>query len=201
MGRIANLFASALLAFSFALPAFAATGTPDAMVKSTVDDVLEVIKKTKDRRTLRQLAEEKVVPKFDFKEMTKLAVGQSWSKATPEQQQELEKGFRSILVNTYTLALSQSGAANPVVEVRPVAGGDQKDVTVKTIVKQSGKPPVPIDYRMSSASGEWKVYDVLVENLSLITTYRGTFSETIGRSGIDGLIKQVQEKNKSLAGA
>ena len=77
----------------------------------------------------------------------------------------------------------------------------QSDVTVKTVVKQSGKPPMQIDYRLSNASGGWKVNDVVVEGISLVTTYRGTFSETINSSGVDGLIKTLAEKNRSIAGA
>jgi phospholipid transport system substrate-binding protein len=177
-----------------------AQSAPDALVKSTVDDVLEVIKKTKDKRTLRKVAEEKVLPKFDFKEMTRSAVGPGWNKASPEQQETLEKNFRSVIVNTYTAALATTDAANPVVEVRP-AQAQGSDATVKTVIKQSGRQPVAVDYRMSNTSGSWKVNDVLVENLSLITTYRGTFTETVNRSGIDGLIKMLEDKNRSIAGA
>src|SRR3954467_10308470 len=100
MKRLISFLAAALLAGNLSI-AIAQT-TPDAMVKSTVDDVLDVLKKTKDKRALRKAAEEKVLPKFDFKEMTRLAVGPGWKEASPEQQQALEKEFRSILVNTYT---------------------------------------------------------------------------------------------------
>lgn len=198
MNRMTSLIAAALFAGSMNL-AIAQT-TPDAMVKSTVDDVMEVLKKTKDKRALRKAAEEKVLPKFDFKEMTRLAVGPGWKEATPEQQEALEREFRSVLVNTYTSALSTSEGSNASVDVRPVpaAQAGQGDVTVKTVVKQSGKQPVAVDYRMSNSSGTWKVNDVVVENLSLVTTYRGTFSETVKNSGIDGLIKTLQDKNRSL---
>lgn len=198
MKRLTSFLAVAV--FAGTLNVAIAQTTPDAMVKSTVDDVLEVLKKTKDRQALRKAAEEKVLPKFDFKEMTRLAVGPGWRQASPEQQQALEREFRSVLVNTYTAAMSTAEGGNATVDVRPVPAGQagQGDVTVKTVIRQSGKQPVAVDYRMSNSSGSWKVNDVMVENLSLVTTYRGTFSETIKKSGIDGLIKTLQDKNRSL---
>jgi phospholipid transport system substrate-binding protein len=205
MTQTRTLFASLLLACAFGLaaaPAGAVTGAPDAMVKTTVDDVLGIIKQSKDKRSLRALAEEKVLHKFDFKEMTRSAVGPAWAKASPAQQAALEAGFRTILVNTYTSALSVPGAADATVEIKPVLGkaGDS-DATVKTVVRQSGKAPLPIDYRLSSESGDWLVNDVVVSGMSLITTYRGTFSEAINRSGVDGLLKMLDDKNRSIAGS
>ena len=173
---------------------------PDALVKSTVDEVLAVIKQNKDKRALRALAEQKVLPHFDFKHMTQLAVGTAWRQANPAQQQALENNFRTLLVNTYTNALSVSATGTQTVEVKPAqVKADQNEVTVKTTVKDPGKPPIAIDYRMAKAAGGWKVFDVVVEDLSLVTTYRGTFASEVGRSGIDGLIKVLDAKNRTLA--
>ena len=177
----------------------AANTAPDALVKSTVDEVLSVIKQYPDKATLRRLAEEKVLPRFDFRQMTQLAVGPAWQKANPEQQQALEKGFRTLLVNTYTGSLSIAAVGDKKVEVKPARQSDQKDTVVKTLVTQSGKPPISIDYRMENNPDGWKVYDVLVEGVSLVTTYRGTFSEEVRQSGIDGLIKVLDSKNRALA--
>ncbi len=177
----------------------AANTAPDALVKSTVDEVLSVIKQSPDKATLRRLAEEKVLPRFDFRQMTQLAVGPAWQKANPEQQQALEKGFRTLLVNTYTGSLSIAAVGDKKVEVKPARQSDQKDTVVKTLVTQSGKPPISIDYRMENNPDGWKVYDVLVEGVSLVTTYRGTFSEEVRQSGIDGLIKVLDSKNRALA--
>jgi phospholipid transport system substrate-binding protein len=188
-----------ILLFS-ATAARAADVTPDALVKSTVEEVLSVLKENKDKRTLRALAEKKVLPHFDFQTMTRLAVGKSWREANPTQQQALENQFRSLLVSTYTSALSQTSGSNQTVEVKPTQiKPDQTDVTVKTLVKEAGRQPVAIDYRMSKNSAGWKVYDVVVENLSLVTNYRGSFTAEISRSGIDGLIKTLETKNKQLA--
>ena len=195
MMRVAGLFVL-LLAFA----AQAADSAPDVLVKTTVDEVLSAIKQTKDKRALHELAEKKVLPHFDFLAMTRLAVGRSWREANPAQQKALENAFRSLLVSTYTTALSQTSNANQTVEIKPVRinPGDT-DVTVKTLVKEPGRQPIAIDYRMSKAPAGWKVYDVVVENLSLVTNYRGSFNSEIGRSGIDGLIKVLEDKNKQLA--
>ena len=178
----------------------AADAAPDALVKSTVDEVMAVIKQNKDKQALRALAEQKVLPHFDFKRMTQLAVGAPWRQANPAQQQALESGFRTLLVNTYTNALSVSATGSQTVEVKPAqAKAGQDEVIVKTTVKDSGKPPIAIDYRMAKSADGWKVFDVVVENLSLVTNYRGSFASEVSRSGIDGLIKVLDEKNRTLA--
>ena len=173
--------------------AFAQT-SPDALVKSTVDEVLAVMRQNKDPKTLVGLAEQKVLPHFDFNRMTQLAVGRQWKEATPEQQKALEDGFRGLLVNTYSAAISNGVTPADKIEVKP-AQGSGDDVLVKTVVHRSGKPSVPVDYRLAKKGDGWKVYDVTVENVSLVQTYRGTFSAEITRSGIDGLIKVLEQKN------
>ena len=188
-----------VLALFAAFTVRAAEALPDALVKSTVDEVLSVIKQNKDKRTLHDLAEQKVLPHFDFEKMTRLAVGRAWRDANPAQRKALVSAFRSLLVSTYTAALSQSSSTKQTVEVKPApVGPGDEDVTVKTVVKESGRPPIPIDYRMSKTPSGWKVYDVVVENLSLVTNYRSSFNSEINRSGLDGLIKALEAKNKSL---
>lgn len=195
MARISGLLAL-LLAFS----AQAQGTSPDALVKSTVQDVIGVIKQTKDQRALVDLAEKKVLPHFDFKRMTRLAVGRSWSKASPAQQEALERAFRTLLVRTYTTALSQSSGETRV-EVKPSnPKSGEAETVVRTLVNEPGRKPFAIDYRMSNASGGWKVYDVVVENLSLVTNYRSSFQSEIARSGIDGLIKTIEAKNQRQEG-
>ena len=198
MRTVARTLGAVFLVAAFAVPA--AEVAPDALVKTTVDEVLSVIKQNKDKRTLHDLAEKKVLPHFDFQAMARLAMGKSWREANPDQQKKLENAFRGLLVNTYTTALSQNAANDAAVEVKPVqVKPDQDDVTVKTVARQSGRQPVTIDYRMIRTSGGWKVYDVIVENLSLVTNYRSSFAAEIGRSGIDGLIKTIEAKNQKLA--
>ncbi len=196
---LASLILVSFVGASLAANAAAANTAPDALVKSTVEEVLAVIKQTTDKNALRKLAEEKVLPRFDFKQMTQLAVGPAWRKANPQQQQALENGFRTLLVNTYTGSLTLAAGGDRKVEVKPVRPSGDKDTVVKTVVTQSGKPPISIDYRMENNPEGWKVYDVLVEGVSLVTTYRGSFSQEVQQSGIDGLIKVLEAKNRALA--
>lgn len=189
--RIAGCFV--LLA---ACAAQAAETAPDALVKSTVSEVLGVIQQNRDQRTLVNLAEQKVLPHFDFNHMTRLAVGRPWAQANATQQEALERGFRSLLMRTYTAALSQSSGGAKV-EIKPmrVKAGDPETV-VRTLVNEPGRRPFSIDYRMKNSPGGWKVYDVIVENLSIVTNYRNSFQSEINRSGIDGLIKVIETKNQ-----
>jgi phospholipid transport system substrate-binding protein len=178
----------------------AADTAPDVLVKTTTEEVLAVIEQTSDRHRLVQLAETKVLPHFDFKRMTRLAVGKSWTQATPEQQQALEKEFRDLLVRTYTNALATGQRKKATVEVKPLRmQPDSAEVTVKTKVTEAGRQPVALDYQMAKTSAGWKVFDVVVENVSLVTNYRASFAEEVGKSGIDGLIKTLVEKNRALA--
>lgn len=196
---VAVLGAVTLMAASAANLAYA-QGAPDALVKSTVDEVLTVIKTGKDRRVLSEVVETKVLPNFDFQAMTRVAVGRHWRTATPAQQQSLENAFRGLLVTTYTQALSQSATPEQSVDVRPLAVKPaDDDVTVKTLVKDASRKPLSIDYRLAKAANGWKVYDVVVENLSLVTNYRSSFNDEITKSGIDGLIKALEAKNKRNA--
>ena len=190
---------SVAVALSLVAASVEANTAPEALVKATVDEVLSVINQTRDKSALRRLAEEKVLPRFDFRQMTQLAVGPAWHKASPEQQQALENGFRTLLVNTYTGSLSMAAGGDRKVEVRPARQSGQNGTVVKTLVTQSGRPPIAIDYRMENNPDGWKVYDVLVEGVSLVTNYRGTFTEEVRRSGIDGLIRVLETKNRALA--
>ena len=174
---------------------------PDVMVRKSVDEVLAAVKADKDLQSGNQqkimaLAEEKVLPHFDFERMTRLAMGRAWQQATPEQRQALVKEFRMLIVRTYSTSIGQY--RNQTVEVKPLkAGAADKDVVVRSEVKQSGGPPIPIDYSMEKAGNDWKVYDVVVDGVSLVTTYRGSFSDQIQKGGVDGLVKTLQERNRS----
>lgn len=185
------------------LPVFAAVAAelpPDELVRTTSKEVIEILKADKEARAgkkLLELVDAKVLPHFDFTRMTRLAVGKNWRAATPEQQQSLVREFRTLLVRTYSSALA--AYKDQVIEVRPlkVNPGDT-EVTVRTQVQQSGGQPVQIDYAMQKQADGWKVFDVTVAGVSLVTNYRSTFDKQIAEGGIDGLIKSLAEKNKSL---
>ena len=188
------------------VPALAAAQeSPDALVKRTTDEILTIIKADKDVQSgntakVVELAEQKVLPHFDFERMTRLAVGRNWAQATDAQKQALIKEFRTLLVRTYSTSLSQY--RNQTIEVKPtkVAPAD-KEATVRSAVIQQGGPPIPIDYTMEKADSGWKVYDVVIDGASLVTTYRGTFNDQILKGGVDGLVKTLQERNRSPADA
>jgi phospholipid transport system substrate-binding protein len=185
-----------------ASPAFAQDVAPDVLVKNVTQDVVAVIKQDRDiqagntKKTVA-LVEDKVLPHFNFNRMTALAMGQNWRKATPEQQKQLVEQFRTLLVRTYSTALS--AYRNQVIEYKPLrAQPADADVVVRSEVKQPGGEPVTLDYSMEKTPGGWKVYDVAVGGVSLVTTYRDTFANEIRTSGIDGLIKALADKNRLL---
>ena len=188
-----------LITSAMAFTAWAQTA-PDVLVRTTVEEVLAILKQNQDRRTLQDVAEKKVLPHFDFRAMTQLAMGKSWRDATPAQQKSLENAFRTLLVRTYTTALADSSGADQKVEVKPLQMKSGDDyTTVRTLVRESGRPPLSIDYRMTLTEKNWKVTDIVAENASLVINYRGTFSSEIRRGGIDGLIKALEDKNKQGA--
>jgi len=176
---------------------------PDVLIKNTVQEVLEIVRQDKDIRAgnqkkILELVDAKVLPHFNFTRMTQLAVGKSWRTATPEQKQVLVTEFRNLLVRTYTKAFTVY--RDQTVEIKPfkmTAGST--DVTVKTLIIKPGTPSVPVDYDMEKTATDWKVYDLSVEGVSLVTSYRGTFSEQVQQGGIEGLIKTLVEKNQAAA--
>ena len=177
--------------------------TPDALVRSVTEDVIGVIKRDKDiqagnRPKTIALVEQKVLPHFDFTRMTALAMGVNWRKATPEQQQVLVDEFRTLLVRTYSTALS--AYRDQVIDVKPPRGqAAETEAVVRSEVKQPGAEAVTIDYSMEKTPAGWKVYDVAVGGVSLVTTYRDTFAAEVRKGGIDGLIKSLAAKNQQLA--
>ena len=191
------------LCFSFFAAAVSAQDlAPDAQVKKITDEVIGIIKQDQDIRAgnqkkINELVDAKVLPHFNFSHMTALAVGRNWPKASAEQQKTLTGEFRTLLVRTYSSALSTY--KNQVIEVKPLraAAGDA-DVTVRTQVKQPGTEPVSIDYSMEKIPSGWKVYDIVVGGVSLVTNYRETFNAEIRDGGVDGLIKSLASKNGSL---
>jgi phospholipid transport system substrate-binding protein len=188
---------------AFAGLAHAQAETPDVLVKNVTTEVVELIRNDKDIRAgdrgkLVQLIEAKVLPHFNFQSMTALAMGPSWNKATPEQKKRLIEEFKTLLVRTYSSALAAYSEQR--FEYRPLrAKPTDTDVTVQVRVIQPGAQPVPIDYSMEKTGGGWKVYDVMVGGVSLVANYRTEFNGTVRASGVEGLIKNLQAKNRSLA--
>jgi phospholipid transport system substrate-binding protein len=200
MKRMIGLMA--MLAVLSAAPARATETAPDELVRTTSQDVISIIKQDKDLRggnqkKLLELVDAKVLPHFDFVRMTRLAVGKNWRAASPEQQQALVREFRNLLVRTYSSALTNY--KDQQIEVRPVKlGSNDTEITVRTNVIQSGAQPVDINYTMEKTPQGWKVFDVTIAGVSLVTNYRSTFDREIADGGVDGLIKSLTEKNRQL---
>jgi len=202
-----RLFAFLLACVSLLLPsgvqAQAKETSPDALVKSVTEEVLDVIRKDKDikagstRRAI-ELVEQKVLPHFNFSRMTALAVGKDWRQASPAQQKELTEAFKELLVRTYSNALI--AYKNETVDYKPFRmQPGETDVTVRTQIHQPGaRQPITLDYSLEKNGNAWKVYDVVVAGVSLVTNYRSSFATEVRNGGIDGLIKTLRTKNSSL---
>lgn len=198
-------FFAGLLMMTASLASSAATAdiAPDALARSVTDEVLTIVRADKElqagnRERVMQIVETKILPHFNFSRMTQLAVGRNWRQATPEQQRELTEQFKNLLVRTYTTAFTQY--RNETIEVRPLRmAPGETDVVVKSIVKRPAGQPIAVDYRMEKTGPTWKVYDVAIEGVSLVENYRHTFNNEIQRTGVDGLIKVLADKNRLLA--
>lgn len=193
-----------LAAWLLPFPSGAVESSPDRLVDNTAQEVLTIVRQDKELRAgntakILDLVEAKVLPHFNFTRMTRLAMGKNWSKATPEQQQELVKEFRTLLVRTYSNALSTY--SDYEIRVEPLKGTpSDTDTTVKTkVIQDHGQQPVDIDYSMENKGEGWKVYDVIVAGVSLVTNYRSTFNNQIREGGVEKLIKTLSDKNRSLA--
>ena len=175
---------------------------PDALAKSVADEVLAVLRTDKDvqagnQKKVVDLVEKKVLPHFNFVRMTQLAVGRHWRDASPEQRKQLVEEFRSLLVQTY--AATFTAYRDQSIEYRPLRmQPDDTDVVVRSLINHSGGKPVTVDYKMQKSDTGWKVYDVVVGDLSLVQSYRGSFNTEVQKGGIDGLVKALTEKNRQL---
>lgn len=181
---------------------FAQEEAPDALVKKVTDDVLTIVRQDKEiqsgnTKKAIELVEAKVLPNFNFQRMTALAVGRDWNKATPEQKKHLSDEFKTLLVRTYSNALTSYKDQTVRYKPTKMQAGDA-DVVVRTEIVQSGSKPIQLDYSLEKQAEGWKVYDVIVAGVSLVTNYRDTFAQEVRSNGIDGLIQMLAAKNKQL---
>ena len=190
----------ALLMAVAAPVAVAQVTAPDVLLKGVTADVIAIIRQDKDIQAgvpakVAEVVETRILPLFDFARMTQLAVARNWNTATPEQQKSLTTEFRTLLVRTYSTALSNY--RDQAIDFKPLrsAPGDT-EVTVKSVVKQAGTDPLSMDYDMAKRADGWKVYDIKIDGISLITTYRETFANKVREGGVDGLIKSLADKNR-----
>lgn len=195
--------ATALISFSALAQNALDSATPDGLIKTIVTDVMVSVKADPEIQKgniprVVELVEKKIVPYTDMRRTTQLAMGRNWSKATPEQQNQLIIEFKNLLIRTYSGALSQ--LRDQTVQYKPLRSSpSDTDVIVRTVV--IGKSdPIPLDYRLEKTNEGWRVYDVNIMGAWLIEAYRNQFTNQINQNGIDGLIKFLQERNAMLAG-
>ena len=189
-----------LIGLFFPLLAFAQDAAgPEALVKKMTEEVLAAIKSDKqlaagDREKAVKLAEAKILPHVDFEEATRLAVGRGWKEASPEQRKKLIAEFRNMLVRTYSNAIgTYEGQTMKVLPSRVKPGDDE--ATVRNQFLRPGGKPILIDYSMRKTDSGWKIYDIVVEGVSLVLTYRSEFDAVVKQEGVDGLIKRLGQKN------
>ncbi|MBB3222189.1 MlaC/ttg2D family ABC transporter substrate-binding protein [Pseudoduganella umbonata] len=205
MKLIKQLLAIATFAFAATGVASAQTANeaPDQLVKRISSEVLNTAKNDKEiqagnTRKVMDLVETKILPYVDFERMTALAAGRYWREATPEQKRALSTEFRTLLIYTYSGALSQ--VRNETIEFKPLrADPADTEVEVRSQVNMTRGEPVLLNYRVAKTASGWKIYDINVLGAWLVETYKGTFNTEISKGGIDGLIKTLAAKNKQLA--
>ena len=192
------------LASALAAPCYPAQEVaPDVLLKTVTAEVIALLRQDKEIQAgnpakVANLVETRILPHFNFEHMTQIAAARSWPQATPAQQKALTAEFKTLLVRTYSTALSSY--RDQVIEFKPLraAAGDA-EVTVRSVIRQSGMAPLAMDYEMEHLATGWKVYDIKVEGVSLVTTYRETFAGIVRERGMDGLIRSLADKNRSGA--
>ena len=205
MKPIAQFIMTAAVAISASVlaPAAMAQEAPDVLVKRISNDVINTVKSDKDiqggnRQKIMDLVNSKILPYVDAQKMTAQAAGRHWRQASPQQQQQLTEEFRTLLVYTYSGALSQ--IKNETVEFKPFrADPADTDVEVRSQVNVTRGEPITLNYRLAKGAQGWKIYDLNVLGAWLVQTYTSTFNSEIGKGGIDGLIKKLHDRNQQLA--
>lgn len=174
---------------------------PDELVRKTADDVISIIKQDKDIQAgdtnkIYKLAEEKILPNFDFERISRLVLGKAWRTATDDQKTQFKYEFKNLLLRTYAVALSKY--KDQKIEYKPLRMKPTDEiVTVKTEIIQSGAQPIDVDYTLAKQDNGWLVIDIIIEGVSLVTNYRSQFASEIKRNGMDSLIKELANKNKT----
>lgn len=182
-------------------PQAPAQDDPTAVVRDTAERVLHSLRSERaryqDDKALFQLVREVVFPRIDRERTAQWVLGANWRTATPAQREQFVNEFSDLLLRTYGTALRQYDSETlNYLPVQAPAGADR--VTVRTEIIRPDGPKVSVDYQLTNRSGEWKVYDVIIENVSMVVTYRSEYAAIIKRDGMDGLLKQLSERNRSL---
>jgi phospholipid transport system substrate-binding protein len=202
MKKISQFLVSLCLSVGL-IGAAQAQEAPDVLIKRLSTEIIDAAKTDKsiqsgNRQRINDLVEAKVLPHINFERMTSLAVSKSWRTATPEQQKQLVTEFRTLLIHTYSGAITQ--IRDQRVEFKPFRSApDDTEVEVKSLVIQTRGEPLQLSYRLEKTAAGWKIFDINVLGAWLVETYKGSFSAEVNKNGVDGLIKTLTEKNKKLA--
>jgi phospholipid transport system substrate-binding protein len=202
MKKISQFLVSLCLSVGL-IGAAQAQEAPDVLIKRLSTEIIDAAKTDKsiqsgNRQRINDLVEAKVLPHINFERMTSLAVSKSWRTATPEQQKQLVTEFRTLLIHTYSGAITQ--IRDQRVEFKPFRSApDDTEVEVKSLVIQTRGEPLQLSYRLEKTAAGWKIFDINVLGAWLVETYKGSFSAEVNKNGVDGLIKTLIEKNKKLA--
>lgn len=194
-----KIIAVFLLALVLPMSGFASQSAQQ-MVQSVADNTIAKLKSErvaieKDPGRLYELINEFVLPHFDFERMSKWVLGKHWRSASPAQRQKFVSEFRTLLVRTYATSLKDY--SDQEISYLPFRDSETaEEVTVRSEVAQPGGFPIPINYRLSKINGEWKVFDVTIDDISLVSNYRTSFSKEIRNGGVDGLIATLSERNQ-----
>lgn len=183
----------------FAASSIAANMQPDELIKTTSEKVLSALEKNKEKyakqpEQLTALVNDIILPHMDFLAMSRLALGKNWRSANEAQQGRFVEAFKSMLIRTYSKSLTEY--AGQEIKFLPYRGPEdgKSTVTIKTVISQNNGPEIPIDYSMRIKDDIWKVYDIKIDGISLVTNYRSSFSADINRVGMDGLIEKLLAK-------
>lgn len=193
-----------ILTLLMSMSIFAAEA-PDLFVRKIADEVFEILKTDKDlkagnKEKAYKITEEKILPYFDFDRISKLVLGKAWPAATKDEQEAFKKEFRTMLVKTYGSALLKF--KDQTLNYKPTRfQPSDEEVLVKTEILKSGAPPLPIDYMLEKDGDSWKVFDIIIEGVSLVTNFRGQFGNEIKQNGIASLITKLAEKNADFGKA
>lgn len=200
--KIINVLMVSALLIS-ALATAAEIEPPVDLLKRVSDDVIKVLKDRReeidaDPNIVYQIVDDYILPHLDDVTLAKLALGKNWNKASNEQKIEFVDQFRTLLIRTYSKSLQEFRDQTINFSPLNVAVGEDK-VTVKSEVLQSGAPSIPVDYRLRIVADAWKVYDITIDGVSLVTNYRGTFTQEMRKGGMEAILKMLHEKNAKVA--
>jgi phospholipid transport system substrate-binding protein len=200
---VAALLLGFITVFAMRTPLAEQIESPLALLQKTSNDVISVLKQKADElekhpEQIYDLVNQYIIPHLDDVTMAKLALGKNWNKASREQKIELVEQFRTLLVRTYGKSLLEY--RNQTINFFPLRLNDGADkAEVKSEVQQPGAPSIPVSYSLRLKDNAWKVYDLSIDGVSLVTSYRGTFAQEVRKSGIDGLLQLLRDKNSKVS--